>query len=104
MALGEFTNAFDSVAADLERMYRGFKEGRGGAREAGVRDLVSLPWRIWLEILLTNKSKLVEVGFTGLMQLFMKLAREGTGKLCDPDAMIRQGQLIPSAHYAQLIM
>ena len=42
MALGEFTNAFDSVAADLERMYRGFKEGRGGAREAGVRDLVSL--------------------------------------------------------------
>lgn len=41
MALGEFTNAFDSVAADLERMYRGFKEGRGGAREAGVWDLVS---------------------------------------------------------------
>jgi hypothetical protein len=40
MALSEFTNAFDSVAADLERMYRGFKEGRGGAREAGVRDLV----------------------------------------------------------------
>jgi hypothetical protein len=42
MALSEFTNAFDSVAADLERMYRGFKEGRGGAREAGVRDLVSI--------------------------------------------------------------
>lgn len=42
MALSEFTNAFDSVAADLERMYKGFKEGRGGAREAGVRDLVSL--------------------------------------------------------------
>jgi len=41
MASSEFTNAFDSVAADLERMYRGFKEGRGGAREAGVRDLVS---------------------------------------------------------------
>jgi hypothetical protein len=38
---------------------------------------------------------LVEVGFTGLMQLFMKLAREGTGKLCDPDAMIRHGQLFP---------
>jgi len=28
------------------------------------------------------------------MHLFMKLAREGTGKLCDPDAMIRHGQLI----------
>lgn len=41
MAIGEFTNAFDSVAADLERMWKGYKEGRGGAREAGVRDLVS---------------------------------------------------------------
>lgn len=92
MALGEFTNAFDSVAADLERMYKGFKEGRGGAREAGVRDLVSLP-RSAMELSLIQQSKLVEVGFTGLMQLFMKLAREGTGKLCDPDAMIRQGEL-----------
>jgi exocyst complex protein 7 len=35
----------------------------------------------------------VEVGFTGLMQLFLKLAREGTGKTCDPDTMIRQGKL-----------
>jgi exocyst complex protein 7 len=33
------------------------------------------------------------------MQLFMKLAREGTGKLCDPDAMIRHGQLFP-AHFS----
>jgi hypothetical protein len=28
------------------------------------------------------------------MQLFMKLAREGTGALCDPDEMIRQGELL----------
>lgn len=41
MALGEFISAFDSVSADLERMWKGYKEGRGGAREAGVRDLVS---------------------------------------------------------------
>ena len=91
MALSEFTIAFDSVAADLERMYKGFKEGRGGAREAGVRDLVSILAARCLCAEL--QSKLVEVGFTGLMQLFMKLAREGTGKLCDPDAMIRHGQL-----------
>jgi hypothetical protein len=43
--------------------------------------------------MLTYQSKLIEVGFTGLMQLFTKLAREGTGKLCDPDALVRQGQL-----------
>lgn len=41
MALGEFTTAFESVSADLERMWKGYKEGRGGSREAGVRDLVS---------------------------------------------------------------
>lgn len=40
MALGEYFAAFDSVSGDLERMWKGFKEGRGGAREAGVRDLV----------------------------------------------------------------
>jgi exocyst complex protein 7 len=52
MALSEFTNAFGSVAADLERMYRGFKEGRGGAREAGVRDLVSfLPARVYSKLI-----------------------------------------------------
>jgi hypothetical protein len=41
MALGEFFGAMDAVIGDLERMWKGFKEGRGGAREAGVRDLVS---------------------------------------------------------------
>lgn len=41
MALGEFFGAMDAVTGDLERMWKGFKEGRGGAREAGVRDLVS---------------------------------------------------------------
>jgi hypothetical protein len=52
MALREFTNAFDSVAADLERMYKGFKEGRGGAREAGVRDLVCQLWSLWSVMLI----------------------------------------------------
>jgi hypothetical protein len=61
MALSEFTNAFDSVAADLERMYRGFKEGRGGAREAGVRDLVStlVPRRVYVDhIVETGRGRL----------------------------------------------
>ena len=41
MALGEYFAAMDSVMADLERMWKGLVDGRGGAREAGVRDLVS---------------------------------------------------------------
>jgi len=40
MALGEYFNALEGVIGDLERMWKGFTEGRGGAREAGVRDLV----------------------------------------------------------------
>jgi len=42
MALGEYFTAMDGVIGDLERMWKGYTEGRGGAREAGVRDLVSL--------------------------------------------------------------
>lgn len=41
MALSEYFAAFESVSGDLERMWKGFREGRGGAREAGIRDLVS---------------------------------------------------------------
>lgn len=45
MALGEYGGALDAVIGDLERMWKGFVDGRGGAREAGVRDLVSnSPW------------------------------------------------------------
>jgi len=42
MALGEYNAAMDSTVGDLERMWKGFSEGRGGVREAGVRDLVGL--------------------------------------------------------------
>jgi hypothetical protein len=41
MALGEYFNALDGVIGDLERMWKGLTEGRGGAREAGIKDLVS---------------------------------------------------------------
>jgi exocyst complex protein 7 len=40
MALSEYFTALDGVIGDLERMWRGVLDGRGGAREAGVRDLV----------------------------------------------------------------
>ena len=41
MALSEYFSSMDGVIEDLERMWKGFTEGRGGAREAGIRDLVS---------------------------------------------------------------
>jgi hypothetical protein len=41
MALGEYFTALDGVIGDLERMWKGLTEGRGGAREAGIKDLVS---------------------------------------------------------------
>lgn len=94
MALGEFISAFDSVSADLERMWKGYKEGRGGAREAGVRDLVSWLESTWTTVLTRLQSKLVEIGFSGLMQLLLKLVQDGTGKTCDPENMIRHGELI----------
>lgn len=76
MALGEYFSALDSVVADLERMWRGLIEGRGGAREAGVKDL----------------STLVDVGLGGLVQLFLQIVRDGASRLLDPDNLIASGK------------
>lgn len=76
MALGEYFAAMDAVVADLERMWRGLMEGRGGAREAGVKDL----------------SRLVEVGLSGSVGLFLKIAREGAGRIADPEALVTSGE------------
>lgn len=76
MALSEFTSAMDSVIADLERMAKGLRDGRGGAREAGVRDL----------------SRLVEVGAEGLVGLIAKLVQEGS-KTLDVQDMLDRGAL-----------
>ncbi|GFZ46609.1 hypothetical protein JCM24511_03829 [Saitozyma sp. JCM 24511] len=86
MALGEFFGAMDAVTGDLERMWKGFKEGRGGAREAGVRDL----------------SALVEVGFSGIAQLFLKIAREGMGRTYEIDHMLSSGPPTPPNYFPPL--
>lgn len=75
MALGEYFGAMESVVGDLERMWRGLVEGRGGAREAGVKDL----------------SALVDVGLGGLVQLFLQIAKDGTSRMLDPDSLISSG-------------
>lgn len=43
MAPGEFFGAMQNVIEDIERMDRGIAEGRGGSREAGINELVSVP-------------------------------------------------------------
>ncbi|WVF72381.1 hypothetical protein IAT40_007196 [Kwoniella sp. CBS 6097] len=79
MSLNEYFVALDGVVGDLERMWKGLMEGRGGAREAGVKDL----------------SKLVEIGFQGMTHLFLKLSREGMGKTVDADSLLASGPPTP---------
>ncbi|XAO24207.1 hypothetical protein I312_103002 [Cryptococcus bacillisporus CA1280] len=79
MALGEFFSALDKVIDDLETMYKGLMEGRGGAREAGVKDL----------------THLVETGFRSMTQLFLKLSKEGMGRTFDVDTLLNNGPPTP---------
>ncbi|WVQ78246.1 hypothetical protein IAT38_000329 [Cryptococcus sp. DSM 104549] len=79
MSLGEYFGALDGVVEDLERMWKGLVEGRGGAREAGVADL----------------SKLVETGFSGMVQLLLKLAKDGQGRIFDVDTLLNNGPPTP---------
>lgn len=79
MALGEYFSAMDSVTGDLERMYKGLIEGRGGAREAGVKDL----------------SRLVEVGLAGLVGLLLRLVGEGSGgRWTNTDDLVNTGEYL----------
>jgi hypothetical protein len=41
---------------------------------------------------LTPQSQLVEVGYNGLTQLFLKIAKDGLSKFCDPQAMLISGK------------
>ncbi|WWC85250.1 uncharacterized protein L201_000112 [Kwoniella dendrophila CBS 6074] len=86
MALNEYFNALDGVILDLERMYKGLMEGRGGAREAGVKDL----------------SNLVEIGFSGMTQLFLKISRDGMGKTVDASTLLSNGPPTPPIYFSPL--
>ncbi|WRT66900.1 uncharacterized protein IL334_003865 [Kwoniella shivajii] len=88
MSLSEYNTAFDGVVTDLERMYKGLMEGRGGAREAGVKDLASSPFFHW-------DSALVEIGFSGMTQLFLKISKDGMGKTIDAEALLNSGPPTP---------
>ena len=41
MSLNEYFTALDGVIRDLEVLWKAFTSGRGGARESGVKELVS---------------------------------------------------------------
>jgi hypothetical protein len=38
------------------------------------------------------QSKMVEVGFRELLQLFLKLSKEGMGRTFDPDTLLTSGE------------
>ncbi|WVR04979.1 hypothetical protein IAU60_001991 [Kwoniella sp. DSM 27419] len=84
MSLREYLNALDGVVGDLERMWKGLMEGRGGAREAGVKDL----------------SKLVEIGFQGLTNLFLEISKEGMGKTIDVEGLLSSGVPTPPSYFS----
>ena len=42
MSLGEYFTALDGVIRDLEVLWKQVQDGRGGSREAGVKDLASI--------------------------------------------------------------
>lgn len=42
MSTGEYFGAMEVIIGDLENLYQGLAEGRGGTREQGVAELVSL--------------------------------------------------------------
>ncbi|EIW68795.1 hypothetical protein M231_06865 [Tremella mesenterica] len=86
VSLNEYFSALDSVRGDLERMWKGLREGKGGTREAGVKDM----------------SKLVQVGFEGLSQLLLKIAREGTARTFDPAALLTSGPPTPPNFFPPL--
>ncbi|WWC61383.1 uncharacterized protein I303_103966 [Kwoniella dejecticola CBS 10117] len=86
MALNEYFTAIDGVILDLERMYKGLMEGRGGAREMGVKDL----------------SNLVEIGFSGMTQLFLKLSKDGMGKTVDAESVLNNGPPTPPNYFPPL--
>ncbi|WWC69690.1 uncharacterized protein I206_103633 [Kwoniella pini CBS 10737] len=86
MSLNEFFISIDGVILDLERMFKGLMQGRGGAREIGVKDL----------------SNLVEIGFSGLTQLFLKVSKDGMGKTIDAESVLNNGPPTPPNYFSPL--
>lgn len=37
---------------------------------------------------------MVEIGFTGLTELFLRLVKDGLGRLLDPEALITSGAFV----------
>ncbi|WVO16993.1 hypothetical protein L204_104679 [Cryptococcus depauperatus] len=79
MALGEYFGVLDSVIDDLERMYKGLMEGRGGARDAGVKEL----------------TQLLEASFQKMVQLFLRLSKDGMGRTFDVEILLSRGPPTP---------
>lgn len=71
----------------MEGFHRRSRWGSRSWCQGSGQNLVTLT-----RVRLTVQSKLVEVGFGGLVQLFLKISSDGMGKLFDPEHLLETGQ------------
>ncbi|GMK59487.1 hypothetical protein CspeluHIS016_0800930 [Cutaneotrichosporon spelunceum] len=86
MNLKEYFAALKAVIADLEPMYQGLQEGRGGTREQKVAEL----------------SSLLEDGFTRLVELLIARTRETMPRPFDPERLIASAPAPVTTYYSGL--
>lgn len=86
MSVGEYFSALKIVIGDLEQMYKGLNEGRGGAREQGVTDL----------------GNSVEDAFTQLTNLLVKKVRDTMPRAFDPNTLVNSAPQPITTYYPAL--
>ncbi|BEJ18229.1 hypothetical protein CspHIS471_0705060 [Cutaneotrichosporon sp. HIS471] len=86
MSLKEYFGALKVVIGDLEPMYQGLQEGRGGTREQKVAEL----------------SALLEDGFNRLVELLISRAKETMPRPFDPEHLIASAPQPVTTYYSGL--
>ncbi|BEI87205.1 hypothetical protein CcaverHIS002_0705510 [Cutaneotrichosporon cavernicola] len=86
MSLKEYFGALKAVIGDLEPMYQGLQEGRGGTREQKVAEL----------------SALLEDGFSRLVELLISRVKETMPRPFDPEHLIASAPQPVTTYYSGL--
>lgn len=86
MSVAEYFSALKVVITDLEQMYKGLSEGRGGAREQGVNEL----------------SDIVEDAFTRLTGLLVQKVRDTMPRPFDPKTLVNSAPQPITTYYPPL--
>ncbi|CAK9782304.1 hypothetical protein CC85DRAFT_325436 [Cutaneotrichosporon oleaginosum] len=86
MSLKEYFGALKVVVGDLEPLYQGLQEGRGGTREQKVAEL----------------SSLLEDGFNRLVELLISRTKETMPRPFDPEHLIASAPQPVTTYYSGL--